>query len=328
MSGSFIDIELDAAGKQFGWLRIEHSSDRSAWGIVPVPVVVVSGSAGPTVLLLSGSHGDEYEGQIILSRLIERIRPDEVTGRLIVMPAANVQAVVAGRRVSPHDGGNLNRSFGADPAVTVADKIAGVIARELLPIADAVVDLHSGGESLELMPCCMGGLISEPELDRKTEALLAAFGAPLSLVFKAARSGGGNLSEAARAIDVPALTTELGGGGGVRRDGIEVGAAGVMGVLHHLGVVPGVPRPPRTRRMRIDGAGTFTFVFEAGVFEPAVALGDTVSAGQIVGTIHSPEEPKRTPRDVVTSQPGFVYAMRAIGRVAPGDCVLRVATPE
>src|SRR5690606_5883896 len=128
----------------------DHSTDRSAWGVARLPLVLISGRAGPTALLISGSHGDEYEGQIILSRLIENLNPDDVSGRVIILPAAHPPAVIAGRRTSPFDNGNLNRSFTAHQAATLADKIALLIKAELLPIADAVVDLHSGGESLEI----------------------------------------------------------------------------------------------------------------------------------------------------------------------------------
>ena len=63
------EIDLDAEGKHQGFLRIPHSVHRSAYGWLPMPIVSIRNGEGPRVLLLSGNHGDEYEGQIALSRL-------------------------------------------------------------------------------------------------------------------------------------------------------------------------------------------------------------------------------------------------------------------
>jgi hypothetical protein len=59
--------QLPASGKHMGFVKIPHSSDRSAYGIVPVPLAIVGGSAGPTILLLAGVFGDEIDAQIAVA---------------------------------------------------------------------------------------------------------------------------------------------------------------------------------------------------------------------------------------------------------------------
>ena len=62
--------------------------------VIPSPIAVLSGGVkGPTALLIAGTHGDEYEGQILLQELHRGIDPAEVSGRLIVLPALNIAAV-------------------------------------------------------------------------------------------------------------------------------------------------------------------------------------------------------------------------------------------
>ena len=78
----------------------------------------ISNGKGPAVMLIAGVHGDEYEGKIALSKLINAIEPRDITGRLTILPAANGPAVFAGLRCSPFDAGNLNRAFPGDPAGT------------------------------------------------------------------------------------------------------------------------------------------------------------------------------------------------------------------
>ena len=133
-------IPLDAEGAHHGFLRLPYSRDDSAWGAVMIPISVIASGAGPTALLTGGNHGDEYEGPIALQELAATLRPGDITGRVIVLPMMNLPAFAAGRRCSPIDGGNMNRSFPGRPDGTVTQKIAHYIASRLVPLADALAD--------------------------------------------------------------------------------------------------------------------------------------------------------------------------------------------
>ena len=111
----YTDVDYEKNGKHVGWLYMPHSVTRSAYGNIAIPVAVVKNGTGPTIFLMAGNHGDEYEGQIALCKLIRSIDPGRVQGRIIVMPAANLPAALASARVSPIDQGNLNRAFPGDP---------------------------------------------------------------------------------------------------------------------------------------------------------------------------------------------------------------------
>lgn len=78
--------------------------------------------------------------------------PDDVSGRIIIVPALNYPAFRAGTRTSPIDRGNLNRSFPGRPDGSVTEKIADYVTRQLLPLADIVLDFHSGGRTLDFLP--------------------------------------------------------------------------------------------------------------------------------------------------------------------------------
>ncbi|MCB2042915.1 MAG: succinylglutamate desuccinylase/aspartoacylase family protein, partial [Rhodoferax sp.] len=111
----FTNVDYNAQGKQVDWLYLPHSVTRSAYGALAIPIAVIRNGDGPTVFLMSGNHGDEYEGQITLAKLIRELEPEQVRGRIIILPAANLPAAMAGTRVSPIDQGNLNRAFPGDP---------------------------------------------------------------------------------------------------------------------------------------------------------------------------------------------------------------------
>src|SRR5690606_16326935 len=134
-------VEFDRDGVQHGFLRLPHSRDDSAWGSVMIPITVVRNGRGPTALLTGANHGDEYEGPIALFELARSLSAEEVTGRIIIVPAMNYPAFCAGTRTSPIDRGNLNRTFPGRPDGTVTQKIADYFTRHLLPLADVVLDL-------------------------------------------------------------------------------------------------------------------------------------------------------------------------------------------
>jgi len=136
-------VDLDRDGVQHGHLRLPWSRDDSAWGSIMIPVAVVKRGDGPTALLTGGNHGDEYEGPIALFDLARRLRDEDVSGRVIIVPAMNYPAFRAATRTSPIDKGNLNRSFPGRPDGTPTEKIADYFERTLLPMADVVLDFHS-----------------------------------------------------------------------------------------------------------------------------------------------------------------------------------------
>jgi len=129
----YSEIDLSRDGKQLGFLRLPHSVNRSAYGWIPIPIASIKRGAGPRVLVMAGNHGDEYEGQIIVSRLIRELDARQVHGQLILLPMANYPAAAAGSRVSPIGGGNLNRIFPGDPAGSVTRVIAHYIEHVLMP---------------------------------------------------------------------------------------------------------------------------------------------------------------------------------------------------
>jgi predicted deacylase len=320
-----VDFEQD--GKQHDLLRLPFSTDLSAYGTIPIPITCIRNGEGPTALLIAGNHGDEYEGQVALAKLARRIKPNDVRGRIITLPALNYPAVVAGRRLSPLDEGNLNRLFPGKPDGSPTEMIAHYVTSALLPLADIVIDLHSGGRSLSYLPCCLiraGG--TEAETQQLIE-LMRIFGAPIGSISDGAGGGGAvTLSAAAQALGVPSLTAELGGGATFSRQGEAIASQGVTRILKHIGILPNAETepPPPVRLMRVEGRDAFTYAPLPGIFEPAVEIGDTVSAGQIAGIIHPIEGPHQPPTEIRFARPGLVACRRAPALTAPGDCLFKV----
>lgn len=320
-------LDFDGEGKQSDWLRLPFSSDMSAYGFVPIPIVCIKNGEGPTALLVAGNHGDEYEGQVALGKLARLIQPSNVRGRIIILPALNYPAVEAGRRVSPLDEGNLNRMFPGDAAGSPTQMIAHYVCDVLLPMADVVVDLHSGGRSLQYLTCSLVRSGATKEEEAVLFDLLDAFGAPIASISDGSGGGGGTtLSAVAQQRKIPVLTAELGGGATLSREGLWLAEKGLYRILKHYGILPNIAVEAgcRPRLMMVDGRGAFTYAMQRGIFEPAADLGQMVSADQIAGVIHPIEWPLRTAEVVRFPQAGMVACRRAPSLASPGDCLFKV----
>lgn len=325
------EVDFDRDGKQTGYLRLFHSVHESAYGFIPIPIVVVRNGEGPTVLLTAGNHGDEYEGQIALANLARWLTPEKIRGRVILLTAMNLPAAAAGRRTSPIDGGNLNRSFPGDPDGTVTQQIAYFAESVLVPMADFVMDFHSGGSSLLYTPCALTSQVEDSALFERQMAALRAFGAPLAYVQRGAQGQGANqtLGGGAMRHGVPSLGTELGGAGTLGRAGLAIAERGIRNLLIHLGILSEEARlapPEATRILDVIGQDYFVYASQDGLFEPLVEPGDTVEAGQPAGLLHTPETPWLEPAELRFARAGVVLCKRIPGRSRRGDCLFHLGT--
>src|SRR3984893_17688232 len=74
------------------------------WGYSLVPLTVVNGRRGANpngIICFGGTHGNEYEGQIAVKRLLADLDPDPIAGPVVLMPQLSESACVANSRVSP-----------------------------------------------------------------------------------------------------------------------------------------------------------------------------------------------------------------------------------
>ena len=331
MTGTRISstVDFEKNGRQTGFLRLPHSVHESAYGFIPIPVVCIKNGAGPTVLLNSGNHGDEYEGQVTLMKLIRELKPDQVQGRIVFLPASNFPAAMAGRRTSPIDAGNLNRSFPGDPNGTPTKMIAHYIDSVVLPLCDYAFDLHSGGSSLMYVPSALGTVVpGQTERNAKVIDLLKTFGAPVGYVSSRLMGTDQTLGASAARRGAIAMGTELGGSGTVTPAILKIAEAGVRRLLKHVGVVPGikVDSSPGTRLMQVDGPDYYVYTSESGLFEPLVELGDMVKKDQPAATIHFSHTPWREPETVRFERDGMVLCKRIPGRTERGDCLFHLGT--
>jgi N-alpha-acetyl-L-2,4-diaminobutyrate deacetylase len=325
-------LDLEAAGKHAGEIRVPGSP--------PVPIVSIANGDGPTVLVCGGNHGDEYEGQIAALRLVDEIEPQRVSGRLVVVPVVSVEASRAHTRFWP-SGANFNRSFPGRPDGPPNEQLAHFFSTVLFPLADVVIDMHSGGGRAWIHPCSHMCVAADPAQRKAMLEGMEAWNSDFHFLYT---SAGNYLPNEAERQGKVVITTELGGGGRVAAPVHELAWSGLTNVLRHVGALEGdvVTRASLGLPAAIivdcrfdddDVAGLASGLFDnlkapvGGLFEGLVETGSQVSEGQPIARIWSPDDPTSGAAEVVSPVTGYVLGLRALPVVEEGEGLGLVGPP-
>ena len=257
--------------------------------------------------------------------LARSLRAEEVSGRVIIVPGMNYPAFRAGTRTSPIDKGNLNRSFPGRPDGTVTEKIADYFTSELLPLADIVLDFHSGGRTLDFLPYAAAHELPDKAQEKRCFAAVAAFSAPYSMKMIEIDAVG-MYDTTVEALGKVFVTTELCGGGTATAKSVAIAKTGARNVLIHAGILAGTPDLRPTTWLDMPSSDCFGFAAEDGLVEPLKDLGDPVAPGEVVAKIHSITRTGGAPFEHRAAIGGVLAARHFPGLVKVGDCLAVIAT--
>ena len=317
-------VPFDRDGKHHGFLRLPHSRNESAWGAIMIPVTVVRNGEGATALLTGANHGDEYEGPIALQTLAHELDPREVTGRVIIVPYMNYPAFRAATRVSPIDGANLNRIFPGRPDGGATEKIAHYFNDVLVPMADVVVDYHSGGKTLDFLPFACAHHLDSVSQQEACLAAVRAFNAPYTLMLREIDNVG-MYDTAVEAQGKVFVTTELGGGGSATARSSRIARRGARNVLIHAGILAGELTEEPSLMLDMPGESCYHFATSEGLVEPVVDLGETVRHGEPLARVWPADRTGVPPIDYVAQRDGILAARHFPGLIGTGDCLAVIA---
>jgi predicted deacylase len=321
------NVDYDKNGKQFGYLNVPQSFNTSGWASVFIPIAVIKNGKGPTALVSGGNHGDEYEGQVTLMNLARTLKPEQVQGRLILIPMLNRPAVENGTRLSPLDGRNMNRAFPGKFDDTITGLIAHYVSQVLLPRADLVIDIHSGGRSMHFLPSVnMHHVPNKKQMTKMVDAGIA-WGAPYVFIYRDV-GGVGLYPGYAESLGKVTLGTEIGGVGQFGREMLSIADTGLKNVLKLHGIIEGKPKPAKAPQLvAADRQEDYIMAPVSGIFEPFYELGDEVTAGQRIGQLHSTEQPFNPPTPAFAATDGIVMSRRSFPLTRQGDNLMVLVRP-
>jgi N2-acetyl-L-2,4-diaminobutanoate deacetylase len=319
-------VDFDKVGVQHGFLKLPHSHDASAWGSIVIPITVAKNGEGPTILFTGANHGDEYEGPVALFDLANKIKAEDLSGRVIIVPGMNYPAFKAGKRTSPIDGGNMNRVFPGNSEGTFTEKIADYFNRTLLPLADYVLDFHSGGKTLDFLPFCCAHVLDDKEQQARCIAAMKAFNAPHSVMLLEIDAV--NMYDtAAEKMGKIFISTELAGGGSTTAYTVGIAKKGIRNILRHTGITEGELEIGETLNLDMLDQRCYIFSETSGLVEHCIDLGDEVKTGQLVAKVHNIERTGTKPEEYYAGIDGIYTGRHFPGLVVNGDFLGLIAVP-
>jgi predicted deacylase len=295
-----------------------------------IPITVFHGSRpGRVLAITAGVHGYEFPPILAGQALLERIDPKQLTGTVILVRLASVNAFDERTPyVNPVDRKNLNRVFPGRADGTQTERIAWTITTEVIRRSDVHMELHSGdgAEWLEEFVGVYGGPLST---DYDTaRAMAVAFGfknlVRYSMDTQQQIDSGRSLNRQAVADKKPTILVEIGENG--RTDAAFVSAIvdGVLNAMRALKMLPGAVTAPRQSARWFDST-TSASATRGGILTPASTSARMIRKGELLGTIRDFRgnviEEVRSPID------GYALYGLAGPPVKPGDPVVTIAIP-
>lgn len=325
-------IPFDQNGVHHGFLKLPFSRDDSAWGSVMIPICVIKNGDGPTALLTGGNHGDEYEGPIALQNLAHELGAEsgveldqnKITGRVIIIPGFNYPAFQSGTRTSPIDKGNMNRSFPGRPDGTVTQKIADYFQRTLVPMADIVLDFHSGGKTLDFIPFAAAHILDDKKQQAQCVAAMQAFNAPYSVMLLEIDNVG-MYDTTVEDLGKTFVSTELGGGGTTTARSITIAKKGAKNLLIHVGILKGELDIEPSVDLDMPDGDCFTISEHDGLIEPMFDLGQSVTKGDLIARIWPIDRTGIPAIDYRANKTGMLTSRHFPGLIKSGVCIAVIA---
>lgn len=283
---------------------------------VKLAIEVVHGkSEGPCLLVTGCLHGDELNGAEIVRRLLRSASLKRLRGTLLAVPVLNLPAFLMRTRYMP-DRRDLNRCFPGAASGSLGARLANVITSQLLPLCDAVIDLHTGAVNRPNLP----QIRISPE-NPEAMKLAKAFGAPVIMI---SQVRDGSFRGACQAASKPVILFESGEAARLEAATIRFGMRGISSVMRQLGMFPPrkekeavKPPPVICRKSSWERSPSF------GLFTPLVSLGKAVSEGDLLGFVADPLSGEES--SVEGTGEGIVVGRTNEGLVDEGDALFHIA---
>lgn len=311
--------DVSEIGKHSFFLEISAGGSGEMIGI---PLLVANGSRpGKTLVTFAAVHGDELEGVQAIQDVFRQLDTDEMTGRFIAVPVANLPAFRSVQRTSPIDLLNLARTFPGRKDGSVTERIAHYLGELIIPQADFFIDLHSAATSL--MPTMVGYDASGTEAAKAS--MEAALRTGMPVIWGHPDVGPGRTLHAAMQLGIPWLYVESPSGRQVSSSELPYYVGALLNLLGHLKIIDR-EASSSLPKLHLYGSGDVDrtqSVNVSGFFVQRVKLLDQVKAGDLVGEVR--DLFGEVLEDVRTLSAGIVAVLRSDPLVNPGDPVCLVA---
>ena len=272
------------------------------------------------ISIVTGTHGDELEGQYVCYELQRRIKENIgcLTGIVDVYPAINPLGIDSITRGIPGFDLDMNRIFPGSENGSMPEYIASNIIDDLSKSA-AVIDIHASNIFLEEIP-----QVRINELSRDTLVPLAKLlNTDYIWVHSSATVLESTLAYSLNTTGTPTLVVEMGVGMRITKKFGDQLTDGIFALMKELGIWNGEVIDPKEPIISEDGEVSFINAGKSGVFAPCVEHWKNVKQDDHIGDILNPLTGEINER-ISAPTDGIVFTLREYPIVSEGSLIARI----
>lgn len=286
--------------------------------------VISHGSGSRRVCIVTGTHGDELEGQMVCYLMAQHIQQNlqMLDGTVEIYPALNPLGIDTIQRGIPNFDLDMNRIFPGDEHGTMIEQSAHTIIEDLKG-ADLVIDIHSSNLYLRETPQVRINVLNETELVPLAEQI----GVDFVWVHDAATVLEATLAHSLNSTGTRCLVVEMGVGQRINHKMCFRLTDGILHLMHTMGMWKGdtvaQPKPKVCKGNRV----AFLNAETSGIFITELKCGIHVTKGQEIGQIVRPLTGEILSH-VVSPVDGYMFTIRAYPIVYEGSLMARIYEEE
>ena len=271
--------------------------------------------------IVTGTHGDELEGQYVCYLLSKRILDniEHLHGVVDIYPALNPLGIDSIERGIPGFDLDMNRIFPGSENGSMAEQAAAGIVRDLSG-SDVVIDIHSSNLYLTEFPQVRISENFENDLISYAEHL----NTDLIWIHSASTVLEATLAHSLNVTGTPTLVVEMGIGLRLTQAYAEQLVSGIFSLMHYMGIWDGAsedPRKPLVSRRQEDVEYLNAAV--SGIFVQRMEHNSYAREGQVIGIIADPLLGESL-CEVKAPCDGLIFTLRDFPMVDEGSLVGRM----
>ena len=272
------------------------------------------------ICIVTGTHGDELEGQYVCYELNRLIKENMgcLKGIVEVYPALNPLGVESITRGIPGFDLDMNRIFPGESEASVPEHVAHKIVEDIRG-ADLCIDIHASNIFLREIP--------QVRMSEETADSLLPYAKKLNVdyvwVYSAATVLESTLAYSLNAAGVPTLVVEMGVGMRITEDFCHQLVDGIFALMKDAGIWAGETITPKEPIISRDGEVGFVNANQPGIFVPCAEHWINVEKGELIGRILNPLE-GTVQEEIYAPIHGMLFTLREYPVVSPGSLLARV----
>lgn len=280
------------------------------------------GTSKKRLCIVTGTHGDELEGQMVCYEVGHRIKHDleHLNGTVEIYPALNPLGIDTIQRGIPNFDLDMNRIFPGNVNGTMSEQAAYSII-ESLKGADMVLDIHSSNLYLRETPQVRINVMHEQQLVPMAEQL----GIDFIWVHDAATVLEATLAYSLNSTGTPCLVAEMGVSLRINDSMCLRFTEGVFNLMRAMGIWDGPVDQHQLLKPIVCKGDSVTFLNAeaSGVFLTQKKTGTDVHRGEVIGRIVDPLTSSLL-SNVTAPVDGYLFTIRAYPIVNEGSLMARI----